>query len=636
MLKAKLTIFKDILKAKLTYFDCVVIAISFVYSLVFSVICLYRYRNFMFYIDLGAHTQALYTTAFHGMPLYETFDAVNTIHFSGYPYYGSYLGIHFSPILFLLVPIFSVVPCAETLLIIKSLAIGLSVIPAYYLAKNVLGEKLALLASILYLIYPALHTLNLADFQATTFFPLLMFSSVYFLRKKNYVLYYVTLLLSLMTNEFMSILIGFYAIVEFFINRDKPDASFTKKHFGITLLLAFGWYALASFIMPFFTPRVFGAWSVGLYDSLTYHFNEKLFFLLAIFAPFGFLPLKSPFILSLLPYIGALMFSTFLGNLCVGWHYGSYFLPVLFIALVDSLDGFNWNLFSLKRRGKLFFILSCITFSFLITPLNPITIGNITGIAYDPKIFSDEHIEKIYRVLELIPPDASILVQTPLSQHLATRLNCYIYADIEEFEVLNVSYLLSDDRHHDFKYYNFERLIFHALKNGYGILAYDDGIILLEKDYKDQPVIYEPPKMSFGYEDLYMCNGEILKEEELLVHEKGMDEGTFWFGPYITLLPLNYSVSYQLKIEEPLTPEKVIILDVVTTLLGEGKPNVLASLVVKGTDFKKADTWQNFTISFSLEELSSKMEFRGVDVPKNATIYLRSVTVEGGEWVEIE
>ena len=612
------------LKAKLTHFDRVVIAMSLVYSLVFSLICLYRYRNFMFYIDLGAHTQALYTTAFYGMPLYETFDTINSIKFSGLPYYGSYLGLHFSPILFLLVPIFSIIPCAEMLLVVKSLAIGLSVIPAYYLAKNILEEKLALLASILYLIHPALHTLNLADFQATAFFPLLMFSSVYFLRKKNYVLYYTTLLLSLMTNEFISILIGLYAIIEFLTNRDKPEGSFTKKHFGITIFLAFGWYALASVLMPLFKPRVFGAWSADLFNSLTYHFSEKILFLLAMFAPFGFLPLKSPFILSLLPYLGATMFSTFSGNFRVGWHYGSYYLPLLFIALVDSLDVFNWNLRSLKRRGMLLFILSCITFSFLITPLNPITIGNITGIAYDPKIFSDEHIDKIYRVFEIIPPNASILVQTPLSQHLATRLNCYIYADIEEFEILNVSYVLSDNIHHDFKYYNFDRLLFYALKNGYGILAHDDGIILLEKDYNDQPIIYEPPKMSFGYEDLYVHNGEVLKEEELLVHEKGMDEGTFWFGPYVTLLPLNYTVSYQLKIEK-LTPEKVIVLDV---LDGE-KLEVLSSLVLKGIDFKKADTWQNFTISFSLEELSSKMEFRGVDVSNNVTIYFRSVTVEG-------
>jgi uncharacterized membrane protein len=70
----------------------------------------------MYYLDLGAATQSLYTTAFKGLLLQENYDALNQFGLgasgavtAGF-YYGSYLGIHFAPFLLLLVPIFALAP----------------------------------------------------------------------------------------------------------------------------------------------------------------------------------------------------------------------------------------------------------------------------------------------------------------------------------------------------------------------------------------------------------------------------------------------------------------------------------------------------------------------------------------------
>jgi len=106
--------------------------------------------------DLGIHDQALYTLLRLGY-MRSTQYGVEAI---------NYIGDHFSPIFYLVVPFYALYPDAKTLLVLQSLALGIGAIPVYLLARSKTGSApLAVVLSIVYLLYPALHGVNTFDFH---------------------------------------------------------------------------------------------------------------------------------------------------------------------------------------------------------------------------------------------------------------------------------------------------------------------------------------------------------------------------------------------------------------------------------------------------------------------------------------
>ena len=148
------------------------------YVVVFSVFSIARHYTFQTSaFDLGIFQQALWNSL-NGNLFYETPDLYNNPS-------GSFLGVHFSAIMFLLVPIYAIHSGAETLRILQSLVIGLAALPLYKLATHILRTKFrGLSIAAIYLLYFPVHLLNSYDFHLEAFLPLFIFSFSYFdLRK---------------------------------------------------------------------------------------------------------------------------------------------------------------------------------------------------------------------------------------------------------------------------------------------------------------------------------------------------------------------------------------------------------------------------------------------------------------------
>ncbi len=633
---------------RLSLLDYVVIYIAILYSAVFSLVSIYRYQNFMSYLDLGTHVQAIHTTLSEGRLLYQNFEALNTVVREGYAYYGSYLGIHFAPILFSVVPIFAVFPRPETLLALKSIAIGLSVIPAYCLAKTVLPKKTTLLVTVLYVLHPALHTLTFSDFQAQAFFPLLILAAIFFLKKENYPFYYLTLILSLMTMEFMSILVAAYVLIEIVVGKNKHKAP--RIHLMVTLLVAVVWFVIANLIMSTFKPQALSPWTSvlegGALQAISYGFVEKIVFLLIIFVPFGFLPIQSPYVLSLLPWIGITLTSTSGGGFQLGWHYGAYFMPFLYIALLDAISNGGNKIGMQKinvnpKLGRTLLVVSIIL-SIAFTPLNPVTNGNLPGIAYTAKPFDSKHVELLNNITKLIPPNAIVLAQTPLSQHLATRSNTYTYVpNLDDFDI---EYIIADSKHWDFKFNNFDKTIKSALNSAkYGILTYSDGILLLKRGYNGDPLHYKNFVGIFGYSGiiaskLFTLSGTLAMENSRIVYDPSSKSGyvimydattgwggTSWYGPGIWLLPGSYNVTFALKVDPhgEVRPEGYFLTLDVSTRSGQ----IFAKRHVYGVSIPATRRWFNITLPFALDKIVEDVEFRGLNV-NGASIYLDYIFLE--------
>ena len=105
--------------------------------------------------DTGIFAQSFWTAAFASLPFYNTYEG------------HSHFAYHNSPILFLLLPLYRLVPTVETLLVAQTVAIALGAIPVFLLARDRVGPRTGLVLGALWLLNFPLHGVNWHDFHET-------------------------------------------------------------------------------------------------------------------------------------------------------------------------------------------------------------------------------------------------------------------------------------------------------------------------------------------------------------------------------------------------------------------------------------------------------------------------------------
>ena len=592
----------------------------------------------LFYMDFGAIQQALYNTAFENKILTENFDAAITYLIEGKPYIGSYLGIHFSPILFSLVPVYMVLPYPYTIIIIKNILVVLSIVFLYKICLSFFSRKISLILTSIYAMHPGLHTLTIYDFQPQVFYPFLFFAFIYYHIKGDYKYAYIFYIFTLLVNEFYSILNLFFVITVALINRHKLKENrlidMDKKRLFIYILLAIFFLVISHYIMASLKPRSLQPWSgvIGgdILGAVSYGFYEKMVYIGMILAPYGFIPARSLYSLALIPYFVLVLGSTHEGFYQFGWHYASYYLPILTISLIECFHGIRSKLneettmssTSWPHYKKILYF--SIVFFILLSPLNPMTLGNLPGGAYDPPPYSKDHVDKIFETLEEIPKNAVILVQTPISQLLANNPYAFTYPPDDNLD--RFDYIIVDITHNDFKIYNFNSILLRAINEfNFNIYIYRDGIIVLKKNYKAGPIIYEPLEKEFRYMGLIpnifrINSGNILlgyarpvldldSKNRLIImldgkYNRGNPYG--WFGPYISLVPGKYSVFIKVKVDKSDNMDNGdILIDV-----AYDKGNVILAKKIVNI-YSLGKDWNYIKIEFELDRLVTDLEIRG-------------------------
>lgn len=189
------------------------------YTLFFSAYTCYMHYTFKTYAwDLGIITQSLWTTINSGKILYSTLEV---------PYgnpSGNFLGVHFSPILFLILPIYALYQSPETLLIFQSFILALAALPLCWIARDKIGKKLYALAfATAYLLNPALHGVNTFDFHLEIFTPLFILLAFYYIEKNQWIKAVLFLILELITIEFAPLIV-FSLGLYFFLKKIKKTS----------------------------------------------------------------------------------------------------------------------------------------------------------------------------------------------------------------------------------------------------------------------------------------------------------------------------------------------------------------------------------------------------------------------------
>jgi len=261
-------------------------------------------------------------------------------------------GDHFSPIMYLLVPLFLVVPGAGALLVFQSAALALGALAVFGIATLRLGdERPAAVFALLYLLNPSLQGINVRDFHAAALAIPLLLAAIYFAEAGRPWLFAASVLLTLATREDAAIPVvglGLWLAV-------------SKRRWLWGAALAAGAFALIAvdtrWLMPYFrgapyphfgryaqlgrsVPEIVATVLLHPFRALGGLLTGKRFvYLGALFTPLAFLPLLAP---GALAGLAPALFENLLAQDPILFdyrtQYQSFVLPFLFLGAIAGYD----------------------------------------------------------------------------------------------------------------------------------------------------------------------------------------------------------------------------------------------------------------------------------------------------------
>ena len=404
------------IKIKLSSYDFTAVVIAVVYTLVMIYLSFLKFRYFAYKsFDLGIFTQSL-AGFLHGRPLFNTVE---------WQLYGvsNHFGVHFQPILFLLVPIFALFPSAKTLLVIQSIALGSSVLLAYLLAKKVLDERLAIVLTAPYAFNSSLIGINLFEFHPVSLaVPLFLLAAIFLVdgRERAFILTSV-LLLSVKEDTFL----GVISLSLWWALRDGFSSGVLKRNVRfIVLSIIAGVYGLIAIkvIIPHFgNGYIYGY----LYKHVGIN-GRKLAYFLLFNLSFGLLPLFLPrnWVLLALPWLENLLASR-PSQYTFGFHYPYMLVPLSFIGTVFAVKGLE--LWKVKKILSVLIALALVT-SWATMPVAEKPPKKLFPLVYYSVLQPAPGYKTAWAVVDvLLKTNLSVYTQPIFYPALAVKENVYVY-----------------------------------------------------------------------------------------------------------------------------------------------------------------------------------------------------------------
>ncbi|MGD9130630.1 MAG: DUF2079 domain-containing protein [Candidatus Bathyarchaeota archaeon] len=589
--------------------------------------------------DLGIYSQSLYSTLNHGKILYYTAEL------AGNPS-GSLFGIHFSPFLFLLVPVYAICQNPVTLLILRPIAISIGLIPLYWIIRDqqLNSRLLTFFLAILYLVYPPITT-PLSNFDIEVFLPALFLFVIHYFRKGKLLHSYLFVVLALMTNEFVPLIVMAMAVYVFLSDRKKIFNGLRSKKltktaiFSIALLLSgLLFFNLASTVITAFNPNALSTkWEWGELGTspgeivinvltnpaktINIFFNDgqsKFVYITSLFGPLAFLSFLDPLTLIMtLPWLAASLLSINPLYYAIGTQYPAFISPFLFVAAINGIK----KLVNISNRG----MLKKIAFLMFITLLVS-TLLLPTG-----DYFSVTKAEETTRMaLDRIPSTASVSAMPEVCPHLCNRLEVYPYfksgVDYVLFNVYSWWYTvtLPQPAHTSPKWCEAE------IYDEYGIIVNANGVLLYKKGYTGAVKHFEGVNFTYTHQDVEIATGNVVQanvtsgksvmEADVLVHKATDATPSFFEVPEKALPPGEYEVTMLLKVSS-ITFNEVITLN----FLEGSEQSSMVTKTIRGIEFTRAGKWKAFTFTFSIEEPTFiEIDF---DVTDYTDVYFYSMNI---------
>ncbi|MBI4241537.1 MAG: DUF2079 domain-containing protein [Candidatus Rokubacteria bacterium] len=396
------------------------------YALVFSFITVTRHYAFRTHaLDLGQYVQIIWNIT-QGYGAYTSMPEMHA------------WGDHLSPIFYLFVPLFLLVPGSVPVLVIQTASLAAGAVAVFAIARRPLGDdRLAAGFAGLYLLNPSLHGVNLRDFHPAVLAIPLLLAAVAWFDANRPIPFLLALLLTLSTREDAALPVIGFGLWALGQRRWAWGAGLSVMGLG-WLLLATGW------VMPFFRGAPYPhlqrfahlGGSVGeIVLNLASHplatlahmaTGDRLLYLAALLAPLAFLPLLSP--RDLLPALPALLVNLQSRDPVLFHHrsqYTAFVLPFLVLAAVSGYRCLmRWS--AGRARGS----------PLLLMPRAALALAVLLSLALGARTVNDLGVDKwrlsgrqraAYAVMALIPAGATVSAQERYVPHLALRPTVFIF-----------------------------------------------------------------------------------------------------------------------------------------------------------------------------------------------------------------
>ena len=403
----------------------VVVAGVAVYALAMGFITVTRHRALLTHaLDLGYYVQVVWAIA-HGLPARVTLPPMHA------------WGDHFSPVLYLLIPLGWLSSVGAGLLLAQTAILAAGGLAVYGFARHRLGDDgLAAGFALVYLVNPSLHGINVRDVHPQAFVIPLLIAAALALDRRRWSWCGLALVLAAACREDAAIpLVGFGLWAMLARRRWAVGAGIAVA--AVALLLVD-----TRVLMPYFRgepyPHLIKRYA-HLGDSvpdvlLTLVARPwrwlpvvlepaKLVYLVAMLAPLAFLPLLAPAALAgALPGLAVNLLSFDRVLFHHRTQYQAFVLPFLVLAAVDGcLILREW----LARRD-----------STRVSPWAALTAAFLVSVALTSRTVNDLMVTRwrlgpeprAARALAArIPPDVPVSVNERLQPHLAMRPEAYIF-----------------------------------------------------------------------------------------------------------------------------------------------------------------------------------------------------------------
>ncbi|HHP7244280.1 MAG TPA: DUF2079 domain-containing protein [Elainellaceae cyanobacterium] len=435
------------------------------------------------------------------------------------------LGQHFTPALILWLPLYALIPSHVTLLILQVTLMTAAGLVLYRLARQYLEPERSTLITASFYAANAVIGPTLANFHDLSQLPLFLFSALLALEKRQWWVFWLFVVLVLAIREDTGVVlfgVGFYLI----LSRRYPQVGLAVCTISLGYMLL-----LTNLIMPLFSDDIsrrfmieqFGPYIEGdeastidviwgiltnpgqLLTDLVTPWGRTFKYLLGQWLPLAFIPAISPaaWCLTAFSFLKLFIRDDSIA-LSINLRYALNIVPALFYGTILWWSA-HPRLTPTFRRVWL----GCIGLSLLFTMTsNPNrALSFIIPDSFEPQVYVTlprqwEHVESARSLMDEIPADASVSATTHLVPHLSSRREIvrfpalklrndagedlrvdYVLVDIWQLEQYQVAF--ADDRQELERYLpRLDRLV---ERNGYGIIGFNDGIVLLKRSADANP-----------------------------------------------------------------------------------------------------------------------------------------------------
>ncbi len=496
------------------------------------------HRHFTFYssYDQGIFNQVFWN-GIHGNFFQSSLSSqlsTNVVHNDEVPYVAYHrLGQHFTPALLLWLPIYALFPNPATLSVLQVIFVTSAGIVLYFLAREYVDNTVATLISVSFYAANAILAPTLANFHDISQIPLFVFSLLFAMEKRWWWLFALLSVFILAVREDSGITlfgIGVYMV----LSRRFPRLGI------IVCTVSFGYLlVLTNLIMPLFSEDIskrfmlerFGQYVEGneastldviwamvtqpwlLVIELVTPVGRTIRYLLGQLLPFAFIPAVAPgaWMIAGFPLLKLLLGKGF-SVLAITIRYAMGVVPGLCYGAILWWGGqgvlrFNQPLETLTPRPlsrnfrRFWMVCIGLTLFFTLTSNPNRTFYFLIPDSVDPWVYVSlpeqwQHSGNIYRLMNKIPPEASVATTTYIIPHLSGRREIIRFPALQlrndQENVESVDYALADLwrlRQYQVAFdddlvrlrsmtYRIEEM---TNQGDYGITDFREGVILLEK-----------------------------------------------------------------------------------------------------------------------------------------------------------